>query len=79
MSMTLVIFDCDGVLVESEAICIAAEIDFLSQHGLEFERDAYMRAFMGMAPREWEQKLRVALSAHLGIENDRVYHSKPLS
>ena len=66
--MTLVIFDCDGVLVDSEAIYIDAEIEFLNSHGLQFERDAYIREFMGVAPDEWEAKLSVSLTEILGNE-----------
>jgi HAD superfamily hydrolase (TIGR01509 family) len=55
--MDLVIFDCDGVLIDSERIYIDSEIEFLSDAGLRFERRAYMEAFMGLAPDAWREKL----------------------
>ena len=51
--MTCIIFDCDGVLIESEAISIDAEMDFLAVHGLVVERNEYIRAFMGTSKPDW--------------------------
>lgn len=60
--MPLIIFDCDGVLVESEAIYLRAELEFLGQVGLTFEPNVYMSTYMGMAPDEWQTSLsRLAL------------------
>ncbi len=42
-----VIFDCDGVLVDSEALSLDLEIDFLRQHGLNYERLDFARRFIG--------------------------------
>lgn len=53
----LVIFDCDGVLVDSEAIYVAAELEFLARAGVRLERRAYMRQFMGLGPRDWQLRL----------------------
>lgn len=53
----LVIFDCDGVLVDSEAIYITAELEFLAQAGVRFERRAYVQQFMGLGPRDWQARL----------------------
>jgi HAD superfamily hydrolase (TIGR01509 family) len=60
--VNLTIFDCDGVLVESESILLAAELEFLSKAGLTIERDDYMRRFMGMPPEEWERQVGEALA-----------------
>ena len=53
--MSLVIFDCDGVLVESEAIYLFVEMEFLAEVGLSVDRKDYIRQFMGMPPDAWEQ------------------------
>ena len=58
--MKLVIFDCDGVLIDSEEIYVASEIEFLANAGVEFERSAYMEAFMGLSPDEWRVKIEAA-------------------
>lgn len=57
----MVIFDCDGVLVDSEAIYIDAELQFLAHAGVPADRDIYMRTFMGLSPDEWRERL----SAHV--------------
>ncbi len=61
--MSLVIFDCDGVLVESEAIYVAAELEYLSQAGLTFDRGDYLRQFMGLPPDVWQQRVSEVITA----------------
>ena len=58
--MNLVIFDCDGVLINSEEIYLTSEIEFLSKAGFQVERGAYMEAFMGLSPDAWRVKIGAA-------------------
>jgi HAD superfamily hydrolase (TIGR01509 family) len=58
----LIIFDCDGVLVDSESILLEVELEFLSNAGLALERNDYLRRFMGMPPDEWEKQVGEALA-----------------
>jgi len=44
-----VIFDCDGVLVDSEIIAIEVERALLSEHGLDYEKSDFIARFMGMS------------------------------
>lgn len=44
-----IIFDCDGVLVDSEAIALEAELAALAQHGMQYDPIAYRRRFLGTA------------------------------
>ena len=53
----LIIFDCDGVLVNSEEIYQAAELEFLASAGLFFEPVAYAQEFMGLSPTTWRKRL----------------------
>ena len=53
----LIIFDCDGVLVNSEEIYQATELEYLAAAGITFEPSAYTQAFMGLAPAMWQAKL----------------------
>ena len=43
-----VIFDCDGVLVDSETLALEIELEELAALGLEYERGAFCARFMGM-------------------------------
>lgn len=43
------IFDCDGVLVDSEVIYIAAERALLAEIGLAYSREAYLSRFVGLS------------------------------
>jgi HAD superfamily hydrolase (TIGR01509 family) len=64
--MKLIIFDCDGVLVNSEEIYIAAELEFLAEIGAVFEQATYMQSFMGLSPSMWREKLRRVVEQNLG-------------
>ncbi len=44
-----VIFDCDGVLVDSEVLALEVELAILREQGLEFDRHDYVTRFMGLS------------------------------
>jgi beta-phosphoglucomutase-like phosphatase (HAD superfamily) len=44
-----VIFDCDGVLVDSEVIALKVELEMLAEQGLHFEPVDYAIRFMGLS------------------------------
>jgi HAD superfamily hydrolase (TIGR01509 family) len=44
-----IIFDCDGVLVDSEAIVMRVERDLLAEAGLVFETAEYVTRFTGLS------------------------------
>jgi HAD superfamily hydrolase (TIGR01509 family) len=46
-SFDLVIFDCDGVLVESEQLATRVFIQILAEHGFELNYEEYLRKFSG--------------------------------
>jgi HAD superfamily hydrolase (TIGR01509 family) len=47
MNFDLIIFDCDGVLIDSEMLANRSEVEFLKSFGIEFELDDYMARFVG--------------------------------
>ena len=51
--MKAVIFDCDGVLVDSEIIYKEVELAFLAEIGLIYETKEFTRRFMGMTGERW--------------------------
>jgi len=60
--MKLVIFDCDGVLVNSEALMVELEMAFLKEHGLEFTKADYLDQFMGIPVTDWYAKVAALLN-----------------
>lgn len=48
-----IIFDCDGVLVDSEVIFLNDEIKFLHEIGLSYSFDEYVERYMGLNTRDW--------------------------
>jgi HAD superfamily hydrolase (TIGR01509 family) len=44
-----VIFDCDGVLVDSEKLALEVELEVLAELGLTFDRGDYVLRFMGLS------------------------------
>ena len=66
MDKPLVIFDCDGVLIDSEAIYLEAELGFLAAKGVEVDRAWYIDAFMALAMDKWRTKLSDLLMEKTG-------------
>jgi HAD superfamily hydrolase (TIGR01509 family) len=47
MKFDLIIFDCDGVLIDSEILSNRSEVEALRSFGIEFELSDYMNRFVG--------------------------------
>ena len=58
----LVIFDCDGVLVDSEVISCRAHSQMLTRHGYPITADQVLDRFLGVSDRE----ARLIVEAELG-------------
>jgi HAD superfamily hydrolase (TIGR01509 family) len=54
-SVDLIIFDCDGVLVDSEVISCRAHAAILTQHGYPITADQVLDRFLGVSDREARQ------------------------
>ena len=52
MGFDLVIFDCDGVLVDSEVISCRAHAETLTRHGFPITPDGVLKRFLGVSDRE---------------------------
>jgi beta-phosphoglucomutase-like phosphatase (HAD superfamily) len=55
--MDAVIFDCDGVLIDSETIAHEVEAEAMKRLGLFFDSHAYKARFQGLAVRDWSAAL----------------------
>jgi HAD superfamily hydrolase (TIGR01509 family) len=58
----LIIFDCDGVLVDSEVISCRAHAETLTRHGYPITADQVLQRFLGVSDRE----ARLIVEAELG-------------
>ncbi|HET9160136.1 MAG TPA: HAD family phosphatase [Caulobacteraceae bacterium] len=61
-----VIFDCDGVLVDSEALALEVELEILEGLGLTFEKQDFVRRFMGTADAHFHDLLDIESRRRLG-------------
>ena len=61
-SVDLVIFDCDGVLVDSEVISCRVHAETLTRHGYPITADQVLDRFLGVSDRE----ARLIVEAELG-------------
>ncbi|MEI9931057.1 MAG: HAD hydrolase-like protein [Rhizomicrobium sp.] len=55
--VSAVIFDCDGVLVDSEIIAVQVERALLAEHGLQYEKPDFIARFMGMSDKAFYAEL----------------------
>lgn len=65
-SISAIIVDCDGVLVNSEEILQEVELAVLAEAGLVYDRHDYMARFMGTSESSWWQGLEFDAVARLG-------------
>ncbi len=69
LGMKCIIFDCDGVLVDSEVIYKTSELLFLKNVGLEYDPKDFMKRFMGRSESHFFEM----------IDSDhRTKHGRPL-
>jgi beta-phosphoglucomutase-like phosphatase (HAD superfamily) len=61
-----VIFDCDGVLVDSEVLALEVELAILAEQGLRFEREDYVTRFMGLSHEAFHDVIDVEAKKRLG-------------
>ncbi len=61
-NVDLIIFDCDGVLVDSEVISSRAHAETLTRHGYPITADEVLERFLGVSDRE----ARLIVEAELG-------------
>lgn len=56
MTSPLLIFDCDGVLLDSEVIYLEVELAHLRDLGITIDWATYVREFMALGPADWRIK-----------------------
>ena len=68
MPFDAIIFDCDGVLVDSEALAVRGERKALAAMGLDYEPPDYVRRFTGLHDSAFIDQLRTDYRARLDAE-----------
>ncbi len=70
----LIIFDCDGVLVDSEALANQATVDLLNQEGLAITYDQYLTLSLGKVDEEAFKDLQTQFNCSFDADFlERVY------
>ena len=64
-AIDLVIFDCDGVLVDSEVISCRAHAETLTRHGYPITPEQVLERFLGVSDRGARQKIETAICRKL--------------
>ena len=65
MSFDLIIFDCDGVLVDSEVISCRAHADTLTRHGYPIRAEQVLERFLGRSMRQTTLEVEAELGRRL--------------
>ncbi len=66
MLVKAILFDCDGVLVDSEVLSLKIELSALSEIGLDYTHDAFIDRYMGMSGDDFYSALEVECRQRLG-------------
>lgn len=69
----LVVFDCDGVLVDSEVIAVRVDQLVLADLGWELEREEIVERFVGRSEADFVAAVQEQLGIELGVGWDRKY------
>jgi HAD superfamily hydrolase (TIGR01509 family) len=64
--ITAVIFDCDGVLIDSEVLSLEIELALLAECGLSYDIPDYKRRFMGLPAKAYRAELTADSLARTG-------------
>ena len=76
MNFDLIIFDCDGVLIDSEILSNRAEVELLKSFGIEFELSDYMAQFVGKSTKDVLKTIEAFHSVRLPAEFRRLAEKK---
>lgn len=78
MEFDAIIFDCDGVLVDSEVLAIRGERAALEALGLSYSPEDYVRRFVGLHDAAFFDQLRDDHRARLGRAADEDFEERVL-
>lgn len=64
----LMIFDCDGVLIDSEIIYLEEEFRVLTSNGIEVDKAWFVAEFMALAQPLWKDKFVGLIKERAGVD-----------
>lgn len=67
----LVIFDCDGTLMDSELIIVEEEVAAFREAGIEIEASEFLRRFVGQSEKAIRETLEAEFDRHLPDDFDK--------
>jgi len=76
VSFDLVIFDCDGVLVDSEVIACRVHADMLTRHGYPISADGVATRFLGRSARAARDEIEAELGCALPHDFDAMLNAE---
>jgi HAD superfamily hydrolase (TIGR01509 family) len=76
LSFDLIIFDCDGVLVDSEIISCRAHAATLTRHGYPITEDQVLQRFLGRSMRQATLEVESELGRRLPDDFDRQVYAE---
>jgi len=76
MDWDLVIFDCDGVLVDSEPITVCVLSAMMAELGLRDTEEAWRQGFIGLAMPSWVHRIEERLGRPLPPEFPTVFYAQ---
>jgi HAD superfamily hydrolase (TIGR01509 family) len=65
MNLDLIIFDCDGVLIDSELLANHSEVEFLKSFGIEFDLGDYVARFVGKSNKDVLKSIKLLHDTYL--------------
>ena len=74
-NLDLVIFDCDGVLVDSEVLAVEVDRRILAEFGWKLSTEEIVDAFLGTSSDTFRAKLEEHLGYRLADDWEEPYHS----
>jgi HAD superfamily hydrolase (TIGR01509 family) len=79
MNLDLVIFDCDGVLIDSEVISSRVLVELAAQNGIEFDAAFVREHFLGRSFPTVAKTLRETFARELPADFEATYRARLLS
>ena len=65
MPFDLIIFDCDGVLVDSEPLAMRVLLEVIAEQGIEIDRGTAFQSYLGRSLASISESLNQSHGAHL--------------